>query len=232
LKLGLPLIYESTLFSRYWIPCCRQRRYRLLRWELKNFRVSQGDFLRLNAQELRKKRLLSLNHLRPGSGKFSICPRCIRARAQLRIGLRPNRLSQSNPNIIHRRKLILLKTKPTDRTQKADETPSLEIFSGFIKLHVLHHASEQPVYGLWLIEELAEHGYRVSPGTLYPLLHSLEESEMLRSHNEVSSGKVRRYYTITPTGRRQLKRAKLQLIELLGEILTKEEAEQLINVHS
>jgi PadR family transcriptional regulator len=125
----------------------------------------------------------------------------------------------------------LTKAKPADRIQRSEETPSLELFSGFIKLHVLHHASEQPVYGLWLIEELAEHGYRVSPGTLYPLLHSLEQSEMLKSYNEISSGKVRRYYTITATGRRQLKKAKLQLIELLGEILTKDEVGQLADLN-
>ena len=122
-------------------------------------------------------------------------------------------------------------TKPAksraDKTQKTDDGPSLDLFSGFIKLHVLHHASEQPVYGLWLIEELDEHGYRVSPGTLYPLLHSLEESDLLKSYNEVHEGKIRRYYKITSDGRRQLKKAKLQLMELMGEILTKEEAEQL-----
>lgn len=114
-----------------------------------------------------------------------------------------------------------------DRLQKAEDSPGLDLFSGFIKLHVLHHASEQPVYGLWLIEELAEHGYRVSPGTLYPLLHSLEHSEMLRSYNELFGGKIRRYYKITPSGQRHLKKAKSQLIELIGEILTKQEVEQL-----
>ena len=114
-----------------------------------------------------------------------------------------------------------------DRDQKTEDNPSLDLFSGFIKLHVLHHASERPLYGLWLIEELAEHGYRVSPGTLYPLLHSLEESELLKSYNELHQGKIRRYYKITGNGRRQLKKAKLQLMELMGEILTKEEAEQL-----
>ena len=77
------------------------------------------------------------------------------------------------------------------------------------------------------MEELAEHGYRVSPGTLYPLLHSLEQSELLKSYNELHEGKIRRYYKLTPNGRRQLKKAKLQLMELMGEILTREEAEQL-----
>ena len=118
-------------------------------------------------------------------------------------------------------------SKPTrtraDKNQNTDESPSLDLFAGFIKLHVLHHASEQPVYGLWLIEELAEHGYRVSPGTLYPLLHYLEKAELLKSYNELFSGKIRRYYKITANGRRHLKKAKSQMLELMAEILTKEE---------
>ena len=114
-----------------------------------------------------------------------------------------------------------------EKDQKTEESPGLDLFPGFIKLHALHHASEEPIYGLWLIEELAEHGYKVSPGTLYPLLHSLEESELLRSYNQLHEGKIRRYYKITSNGRRQLKKAKLQLMELIGEILSKEEVEQL-----
>jgi DNA-binding PadR family transcriptional regulator len=105
-----------------------------------------------------------------------------------------------------------------EKNHKPVEDSGLDLFSGFIKLHVLHHASEQPVYGLWLIEELEEHGYHVSPGTLYPLLHSLEKSELLKSHNQLYEGKIRRYYKITPNGRRQLKKAKLQLKELISEI--------------
>jgi DNA-binding PadR family transcriptional regulator len=110
-----------------------------------------------------------------------------------------------------------------DRGRNPDEEGGLDLFSGFIKLHVLHHASEHPVYGLWLIEELGEHGYRVSPGTLYPLLHSLEKSEMLKSYSELHEGKIRRYYKITPDGRRQLKKAKLQLTELMREIMTEDD---------
>ncbi len=120
-----------------------------------------------------------------------------------------------------------------DKAEASEQGSRLDLFSGdFIKLHVLHHASEHPVYGLWLIEELAEHGYRVSPGTLYPLLHSLEESELLTSYNEVHEGKIRRYYKLTSNGRRQLKKAKGQLMELMREILTKEEAEALVNSFS
>jgi len=114
-----------------------------------------------------------------------------------------------------------------EKRSKGEGNPSVDLFSGFIKLHVLHHAAEQPVYGLWLIEELDEHGYSVSPGTLYPLLHSLERSEMLKSYNELSGGKIRRYYKITRNGREHLKRGKKQLLELLGEIVTKEEFKKL-----
>jgi PadR family transcriptional regulator PadR len=106
---------------------------------------------------------------------------------------------------------------------KSESCPGKDLFSGFIKLHVLHHASEAPVYGLWLIEELAEHGYRVSPGTLYPLLHSMEEAELLESYSELFGGKIRRYYTSTSNGHKHLRKAKNQLVELLSEILTKRE---------
>jgi PadR family transcriptional regulator len=124
--------------------------------------------------------------------------------------------------------LSKLSKSKEDRGAKHEENSGVDLSSGFIKLHVLHHASEHPVYGLWLIEELEEHGYKVSPGTLYPLLHSLEESELLKSSNEIHDGKIRRYYKITPNGRRHLKKAKLQLMELMSEILTKEEAERLM----
>lgn len=117
-----------------------------------------------------------------------------------------------------------------DKSEESGAGASLDLFSGdFIKLHVLHHASEHPVYGLWLIEELAEHGYRVSPGTLYPLLHSLQKSDLLKSYNELHEGKIRRYYKLTPSGRQQLKKAKGQLMELLREIFTKEEVRGLAN---
>jgi PadR family transcriptional regulator PadR len=124
----------------------------------------------------------------------------------------------------------LSKTRKTTlgTAQVLGASSGLDLSSGLIKLHVLYHASEMPVYGLWLIEELAEHGYRVSPGTLYPLLHSLEESEMLKSRSELFSGKIRRYYKITAAGRRHLKKAKKQLMELIGEILTKPEVDRLI----
>ncbi|MBI2618884.1 MAG: helix-turn-helix transcriptional regulator [Ignavibacteriales bacterium] len=92
-------------------------------------------------------------------------------------------------------------------------------FLGFIKIHILYHASEEPVYGLWIIEELKHHGYEISPGTLYPIFHSLEKDGLLRSFEKVVEGKVRKYYRITPTGNRTLKDARTKVQELLHEII-------------
>lgn len=90
---------------------------------------------------------------------------------------------------------------------------------GFIKIHILHHAALDAVYGLWLIEELAHHGYALSPGTLYPTLHSLEEEGYLQSDKRVVAGRQRRYYTITPQGAEALVGARVKLRELVNEVL-------------
>ncbi len=93
------------------------------------------------------------------------------------------------------------------------------LFLGFIKLHILYHAGQKPVYGLWLIKELARHGYKLSPGTLYPTLHNLEEQGYLVSEKQVVEGKVRRYYRLTPQGAAALAEAREKVAELAGEIM-------------
>lgn len=94
-----------------------------------------------------------------------------------------------------------------------------ELFSGFIRIHILHHANEGEVYGLWLMEELAKHGYAISPGTLYPTLHGLEKAGYLVSEKRVTAGRQRRYYAITPAGKAALAEARTRLQELVGEVL-------------
>jgi PadR family transcriptional regulator PadR len=54
-----------------------------------------------------------------------------------------------------------------------------EFLSGFIRLHILHHAAQEPLVGFWMIEELRRHGYEMSPGTIYPLLHSMQKKGYL-----------------------------------------------------
>jgi len=90
---------------------------------------------------------------------------------------------------------------------------------GFIKIHILHHAAEAPLYGLSLIEELRRHGYRLSPGTVYPVLHGLVEAGYLKRENRIVAGKVRKYYAITGRGRRALVRSRRQLVELVREVV-------------
>lgn len=93
-----------------------------------------------------------------------------------------------------------------------------DFFLGFVKLHVLHHAARAPVFGLELIRELATHGYRLSPGTLYPVLHHLEQQGYLKSRKEVVGGKARRCYTATRAGKKALGAARTKARELLDEI--------------
>src|SRR5271169_4007279 len=82
------------------------------------------------------------------------------------------------------------------------------LYGGLIHLQLLHHVAARPLYGLAMIEELARHGYRLSPGTLYPLLHGLEKKGYLRSTERRLGRTARRMYRITPSGRRALEGAK------------------------
>jgi len=97
-----------------------------------------------------------------------------------------------------------------------------EFFAGFIRLHILYHASEEPIFGLGILRELRRHGYELSPGTLYPLLHRMEERNLLKSEKELVAGKIRRVYTITELGRQRLLVAREKVRELFGELFSQE----------
>lgn len=93
-----------------------------------------------------------------------------------------------------------------------------DLYSGLIRLHILHHAGEEPIFGLGIIEELRRHGYELSPGTLYPMLHGLERKGYLRSRTPQTGGRERRLYRLTPKGRVVLRDAKEKVKELFGEL--------------
>ena len=95
-------------------------------------------------------------------------------------------------------------------------------FLGFIRLHILYHASQEPVFGLDLIRELARHGYSLSPGTLYPMLHGLEGDGFLQSEKQVVNGKVRKYYRATKIGKKAVADAYAKVCELVNEVYDKE----------
>lgn len=98
-----------------------------------------------------------------------------------------------------------------------------DLFSGMVRLHVLHHAEEGPIFGLEIIEELRRHGYEISAGTMYPLLHGLERKGYLKSRAELFEGRTRRVYRITAVGREALALGRSKVRELFGELITETE---------
>ncbi len=94
-----------------------------------------------------------------------------------------------------------------------------DFFLGFVKIHILYHASKEPIYGVWIQEELGRHGYQLSPGTLYPTLSRLEKDGYLERQSRVVVGKVRNYYAITEKGRGALNEARDKIRELVTEVI-------------
>ncbi|HDN50228.1 MAG TPA: PadR family transcriptional regulator [Thermoplasmatales archaeon] len=94
-----------------------------------------------------------------------------------------------------------------------------KFFLGFIRIHLLYHADKGEIYGVEMMEELRRHGYAISPGTLYPILHSLERDGYLVSNSKNVHGKVRRYYRITRRGEQILKEARKKIRELIDEVM-------------
>jgi DNA-binding PadR family transcriptional regulator len=93
-----------------------------------------------------------------------------------------------------------------------------ELFYGLIRIHVLLHALHEPIFGLGMMEELAHHGYRIGPGTLYPLLHGMERTGLLKCVSDDKDGSRRRVYRITAAGKRALEKAKDKVDELHHEL--------------
>lgn len=94
-----------------------------------------------------------------------------------------------------------------------------EFLRGAVRLHILHHAVEGDLHGAWMAQELARHGYEISPGTLYPILHALEREGLLTSRQEVVEGHARRVYRATAQGQEVLKQTRRALRELADEVL-------------
>lgn len=100
-----------------------------------------------------------------------------------------------------------------------------EFFLGFVKCHILYHASRGPVFGAEMAEELGRHGYNFGPGSLYPTLHRLEREGYLEQQPKVVRGKVRKYYIITEQGLAALKEARGRIRELVDEVLENRHSE-------
>ncbi len=94
-----------------------------------------------------------------------------------------------------------------------------DIHLAFIKIHILYHASKEEVFGIGLIEELGRHGYKLSPGTLYPTLAKMQEAGLLTCECRTVDHKQRKYYKITRTGIKTLREVKVKLKELYEEVI-------------
>jgi PadR family transcriptional regulator PadR len=105
------------------------------------------------------------------------------------------------------------------KTKTDQEFEDRDLYSGLIRLHVLHHAAEEPIFGLGMMEELNRHGYRISPGSLYPILHGLEKKGYLRSSVKRNGKSLRKEYRATPLGKKALAAAKGKVRELFRELI-------------
>jgi len=94
-----------------------------------------------------------------------------------------------------------------------------DFFLGFVKIHILYHASKEPICGVEIRKELERHGYSLSPGTLYPTLHRLANDGYLTVEHWVVDGKVRKYYAVTGRGVAILDDARGKIRELVDEVL-------------
>jgi PadR family transcriptional regulator PadR len=95
-----------------------------------------------------------------------------------------------------------------------------EVLLAFWKVHILHHAEEQPVYGQWIAEELRRHGYSISPGTLYPLLNRMERHGWLkRGPSKQAARNARKEYRLTAKGAKVLRLIRKQVDELHREVV-------------
>ena len=99
-----------------------------------------------------------------------------------------------------------------------------DLFGGMIRLHILHHACHEPVFGLGIMEELGRHGYKLGAGTLYPILHGMEKAGYLVSSAERVAGRNRRVYTATESGQTALQIGKDRVRELLRELIEETDA--------
>ncbi|MEP7181856.1 MAG: PadR family transcriptional regulator [Betaproteobacteria bacterium] len=104
-------------------------------------------------------------------------------------------------------------------TRVAGDRILRDVSLGFVRVHVLHHAAKEPIFGLEMMVELKRHGYDISAGTLYPLLHGLETMGALHSDQELVDGKNRRYYRTTKAGDALLVELRARIRELVGEVL-------------
>jgi PadR family transcriptional regulator PadR len=97
--------------------------------------------------------------------------------------------------------------------------PGRNLELGAIQAHILYHATVKPVYGSWMAEELVRHGFSLSYGTLYPMLHRMQQEGLLECREQRDGRQVRKYYTATEQGHQELEQVRHLIRELYQEIV-------------
>lgn len=136
------------------------------------------------------------------------------------------RMHAQHSTVCYRTNYRMSTTNIDKERREATDASCRDLYSGFIRLHVLHHACKEAVFGLGLIEELRRHDYIISPGSLYPMLHGMEERGYLRSKTVHEGKSLRIEYQATPEGKKALRIAKKKIRELFREIVEEDKLQQ------
>ena len=86
-----------------------------------------------------------------------------------------------------------------------------ELLKGSTTLLILNLLEKENMYGYQMIKRLSEKSenvFELKEGTLYPILHGLEEKGLISSYWDESAAKKRKYYNITEKGKKHLKEKK------------------------
>jgi len=100
------------------------------------------------------------------------------------------------------------------RDQRSLSRVANSFIRGILPLFILHLAEKRTIYGNQIAKSLLDVGYEIGSGSLYPVLHRLEEDGLLSSTSALFRGRVRRYYTLTVDGRDCLRTVRAKLFPL------------------
>lgn len=82
------------------------------------------------------------------------------------------------------------------------------LISGSTSMLILKLLEEKDMYGYEMIDTLrnkSNNVFELKAGTLYPLLHGMEEKDYVKAYEQEVGGKTRKYYSLTKAGRKQLR---------------------------
>lgn len=95
------------------------------------------------------------------------------------------------------------------------------LLSGSTAMLILKLLEEKDMYGYEMIESLSKRSqnvFELKAGTLYPLLHLLEEKALLTSYEKAVNGKTRKYYGVTKDGKKYFRQKKEEWVQFTDAV--------------